>query len=115
MDWWLPIAATAPFILVLIASGFWANAHFAEFDELPRHFDWRGRATAFASRSMMAWALPVGLTVAMVLLALLITLTPPELRNGEPVTGVLIMGTGFVAAQLFVLWLTCRWAKQANR
>lgn len=105
-----PLFVSLPFVAILLASGVWASRRFARFDELPGHFDFRGRVTRMAPRRTMVWMLPVLFSVLLVFLALVMQGIPPELRNGSPVTAALIGGITLVAAQFFVLWLTDRWA-----
>lgn len=105
-----PLFVSLPFVAILLASGVWASRRFARFDELPGHFDFRGRVTRMAPRRTMVWMLPVLFSALLVFLALVMQGIPPELRNGSPVTAALIGGITLVAAQFFVLWLTDRWA-----
>lgn len=105
-----PLFVSLPFVAILLASGVWASRRFARFDELPGHFDFRGRVTRIAPRRTMVWMLPVLFSALLVFLALVMQGIPPELRNGSPVTAALIGGITLVAAQFFVLWLTDRWA-----
>lgn len=105
-----PLFVSLPFVAILLASGVWASRRFARFDELPGHFDFRGRVTRMAPRRTIVWMLPVLFSVLLVFLALVMQGIPPELRNGSPVTAALIGGITLVAAQFFVLWLTDRWA-----
>ena len=109
-----PLLVSLPFVVILLASGVWASRRFACFDQLPGHFDIRGRVTRMAPRRTMVWMLPVLFSLVLVFLALVTQGIPPEVRNGSPVTGALIGGITLVAAQFFVLWLTDRWARQQD-
>ena len=112
MGEWLPLLATVPFVAVLLASGRWANRRYARFDELPGHYDIRGRATTMAPRRVMAWMLPVLFSIVLVAIAIFTALVPPEYRNGDPLIGILVGGLGLLAGHALVLWLTERWANR---
>ena len=107
-----PLFVFLPFVAILLASGVWASRRFARFEELPGHFDFRGRMTRMAPRRTMVWMLPVLFSVVLVVLALMPQGVPPEHRNGDPVVAVAVGGITLVAAQCFVLWLTDRWARR---
>lgn len=107
-----PLFVSLPFVAMLLASGVWASRRFARFDELPGHFDVRGRVTRMAPRRTMVWMLPVLFSVVLVFLALVMQGVPAEQRNGDPVVGVVVAGITLVASQIFVLWLTDCWANR---
>ena len=75
-------------IALLLVSGAWTERHYRRFDQLPAHYDFRGRPTRFASRRVMAWLLPVTFSVMLVAVALVAAAAPPGLQNGDPVTGL---------------------------
>jgi uncharacterized membrane protein len=112
MQSWLPVLASLPFVALLLASGHWANRRFAAFDELPAHYGIDGEPTRFDSRRTMAWMLPVLFSIVLMVIALLTGLLPAEMRNGDPVTGVVVGGVFLLTGQIFVLWLTLRWARK---
>lgn len=98
-------------IMVLLASGWWTNTAYARFDQLPGHYDWRGRATRMERRSVMAWLLPVVFSVTLAALMVMLILLPAEMTNGDPSVGLYVAATSLVGAQGSVLWLLSRWAK----
>lgn len=108
---WSAISLALPFIAVLLASGAWASRRFAAFDELPGHFDFKGRASRLTPRKVMVWLLPATFSVMLLVISGAMGAIPRELQNGDPTTGILIVGITLVAAQGFVLWLTDRWAR----
>ncbi len=108
---WLPMAAALPFAALLLSSGAYADRRFARFDELPAHFDLAGKATRMAPRRTMAWMLPILFSIALVAIAILTSVLPRHMQNGDPVAGVIVGGLGLLAAQALVLWLTERWAR----
>ncbi len=108
---WLPLAATLPFVAVLLLSGLWANRRYRSFERLPAHFDIRGKADAYASRRTMVWMLPTLFSIMLVAIALFTIFLPRELQNGDPVVGVLVVGLALAGAQVFVLRLTESWAR----
>ena len=112
MAWWGSFLAAFPFAVILIASGFWANSRFARFDRLPSHFNIRGEADAFAPRRLMAWALPILFSLILLAIPVLVIVLPPEAQHGDPLPGVVLGGTSLVGAEIFVLWLTVRWARK---
>ena len=107
-----PLLISLPFVGVLLASGAWASRRFARFEQLPGHFDFRGRATRMAPRRVMVWMLPILFSAMLVFITLLTEMVPPEYRNGDPLVGALIGGVSLVGAQALVLWLTDRWARR---
>ena len=115
MAGWLPLAATLPFVAVLLGSGAWASRRYVGFDQLPSHFGITGKADSFAPRRVMSWLLPVLFSLAIVAIGTLSILIPPEMRNGDPVVGTLVGGVSLVGAQIFVLGLTERWARKQRK
>ena len=112
MSGWLPLAITAGTVIALVWSGFWANKRFADFDQLPGHFDFAGRATRLSPRRTMVWLLPIMFSVMMVVMSAAPYLVKSEYRNGDPLLGLVITAIALLGAQAFILWLTDRWAKQ---
>lgn len=104
-----------PTILLLFAAGLWTDRRFSRFDELPAHYDFRGRPTRFASRRLMAWLIPITFSVILVAILLTLVATPPELHKGDPLEGLIFSCITMLAAQLFVCWLHERWAQQQSR
>ena len=115
MGAWLPLAATLPFVAVLLGSGAWASRRYAGFDQLPSHFGLTGKADSFASRRVMTWLVPVLFSVVLVAIGTLSIAIPAEMRNGDPVVGTLVGGVGLVGAQIFLLWLTERWVREQRK
>lgn len=111
MTGWAPLAAALPFVAVLLASGAWANRRYARFERLPSHFGITGKADAYAPRGTMAWLLPLLFSAALIAIAVFVAVLPREMQNGDPLVGVMVGGSGLAGAQLFVLWLTERWAR----
>ncbi len=112
MGAWLPVVVTLPFVGILLASGVWAHRRFARFEELPGHYDFRGKPTRMAPRSVMVWMLPILFSATLLVIALATSLLPADAQNGDPVAGAIIGGVTVVAAQALVLWLTERWASR---
>ncbi len=98
-------------IMVLLVSGWWTNRAYARFDQLPGHYDWRGRATRMEKRSVMAWLLPVVFSITIVAIAALQMLLPPEMHNSDPSTPLFLLPCLLIGAQALVLRLLSRWAK----
>ncbi|GAA4051275.1 DUF1648 domain-containing protein [Parerythrobacter jejuensis] len=98
-------------ILALCGSALWTDRHYQRFDQIPAHYDFRGKATRLAPRTTMAWLLP-GIMVAMLLgFLILLTVIPAELQNGDPSSGLILMSVIFVLTQGLILWLLHRWAR----
>ena len=114
MGSWSAITLVLPFIAVLLASGAWAARRFAAFEQLPGHFDFKGRASRLTPRNVMVWMLPGLFSVMLSVSAAAMAAIPRAYQNGDPSTGILIAGLSFLAAQGFVLWLTDRWARQQD-
>lgn len=112
MTAWLPVLVAMPFAGLLLLSGPWAGGRYARFERLPGHYDIAGKPTRMASRTMMVWTLPVVCTFVLLAIAIYSAAVPPEMLNGDPVTGVVVGGIGLFAAQLLMLWLTARWASR---
>lgn len=106
----LTVAALA--IAVLLASGWWTDRRYRRFDQLPGHYDIKGRATRMDSRRSMAWLFPVMFSIVIALMAGLQVLLPPELHNGDPSAPLYILAPILVAAQGFALLLLRRWAER---
>nr|WP_298895248.1 hypothetical protein [uncultured Altererythrobacter sp.] len=112
MSGWLPLATTAGTVIVLVWSGFWANKHFADFDQLPGHFDWAGQASRLTPRRRMVWLLPIMFSFMMVAFAVMPYFVPGDYDPAGAIPWLLFTGASLLGAQAFVLWLTYRWAKQ---
>lgn len=108
----LTIVVALPFVGLLLLSGFWASRRYARFEELPGHYDIVGNPTRMAPRRTMVWMLPALFSFFLLAIAIFAPLIPRELQNGDPAIGVLFGGASSVAAQLFILWLTERWARR---
>lgn len=108
-EWW-PVIVCAPFLLLIMLSGLWANQRFKRFDRLPGHFDISGKATYLAPRSVIIWYIPISLAALLIAITLAGILIPGELQNGDAVTGVVFGGVCILGAQILILWLTERWA-----
>lgn len=111
---WLPLILCTPFVLLIMASGLWANRRFRRFKRLPGHFDITGKATYLAPRSLIIWYIPIVLSTVLIAIALAGVLVPRELQNGDAVTGVVLGGVCILGAQMLILWLTERWASRQN-
>ena len=114
MERWAPVAVALPFVSALIYSGFWAAKRYSRFDELPGHYGLDGEPTRMAPRRLMVWMLPVLFALSLVIIAGLAVMLPGGARNGNPVVGTLVGGAGLLGGQLFVLWLTDRWARNQS-
>ncbi len=110
----LVVALGVPTILLLLLSGLWADRRFAKFDELPAHYDFKGRPTRFASRRLMVWLTPFVFVSGLAITLLPMWLVPPEMQNGNPVTGAVLVCVVLLAGQGVILWLHDRWAKAQN-
>ena len=115
MSGWLPLAITAATVGLLLLSGRWASKRFAEFDKLPGHFDFAGRATRMTSRSRMVWLLPITFSAMMVVVAVMIYSVPGDYGSAGPLPWLIFTGGSLLGSQVFVLWLTDRWAKQKRK
>lgn len=102
-------------VILLLASGYWTNRRYAQFSELPGHYDLRGRATRMSPRSVMAWLLPITFSVCLTFFAVLFEVTPPQIINGDPNVGVLVMVVTLLGCQGLVLWLLGRWAASQDQ
>ncbi|MDC0886561.1 DUF1648 domain-containing protein [Altererythrobacter sp.] len=98
-------------ILFLCGSAIWTDQRYSRFDQIPAHYDFRGRATRFAPRTFMAWLVPALLSFILLGFPLLAIFIPAEMQNGDPTTGLIVMSLIFVGTQFFVLWLLGRWAR----
>lgn len=96
----------------MLISGWWTNTAYQRFDQLPGHYDWRGRVTRMEKRVTMAWLLPGMFSVILAVLMVLLLVLPPEMINGDPSVGLYLASAVLFASQLSVLWLLSRWAKQ---
>ena len=105
-----PLFITAPFVGILLASGEWAERRFARFDELPGHFDFRGRASRMTPRRTMVWLLPVTFSIMLVILAILTGLMAGAEAKPASLGGTFVSIAAVMAGQLLFLILTSRWA-----
>ena len=98
-------------LVLLIASGAWAEFRFADFDKLPMHYGVTGKPTRYGSRRLAIW-LPTGMLIFVVALnyVLMSTLSPEQI-NGDPHFGIMLTCGIIVVAQIFILWLHHRWAR----
>lgn len=111
----MPVVITLGTILILLASGHWANRRFSDFDLLPGHFDASGRASRMTPRKKMVWLLPVTFSFVIAVLTLMMYLVPESNRNGgDPLPVLAFSALCLLFAQGFVLWLTDRWANKAR-
>ena len=104
------IAIVVVSVIVLLSSGWWTDRTYQRFDHIPAHYDIRGNATRLTPRRPMAWAIPIGFSVFLIGLALVIEYIPPELQNGDPSLGIIAASIIMVIAQGFILLLLSRWA-----
>ncbi len=112
MTAWLPVMVALPFVGLLLLSGLWASRRYARFEQLPGHYDITGNPTRMASRATMVWMLPIAFSCVLLAIATFTVVLPREMLNGDPAIGALVGGVCLFAAQLFVLWLTERWAQR---
>ncbi len=112
---------TAPAIIIvliavalLLASGWWTDQTYRRFDQIPAHYDIRGKATRLTSRRQMAWAIPAGFSLFLIGFAAIVQFVPADLQNGDPTTGLITASLIMLAAQGFILWLLARWAASQN-
>ena len=99
-------------IAALLASGLWTELRFASFEKLPAHYDFRGEPTRYSSRSVMAWLLPCVFSIMLVVVTVAMSAIPEEVRNGDPLGGVIVCCATFLVAQALILWLHTRWAQR---
>ena len=108
----LVLALGLPTILLLLGSGLWADRRFARFDELPAHYDFKGRPTRFASRQTMVWLIPGVLVRVLGAVLLTFWLTRPELQKNNPIVVAIVICVTVLCAQSTILWLHDRWAHE---
>ena len=112
----LPVGAAALVcagvtIALLLASGAWTDRRYRQFDRIPGHYDFRGRATRLDPRRQMAWLLPVLFSLMIAGFIVLVSVVPPEMQNGDPSMGLALICVTLLGAQALVLWLLSRWAR----
>ena len=108
---WSAMAVAFPFVVLLLGSGIWASRRFARFEELPGHFDFKGRASRMTPRAVMVWMLPAVFSIMLIVVSGAMAAIPKDIQKGEATTGILICAVTFIAVQGLVLWLTDRWAR----
>ena len=101
-------------VALLLYSGAWTDRTYSRFDQIPAHYDLHGNATRLTSRRQMAWALPIGFSLMLFGLALLLTFLPPDRVHGNPKVAIWSFLLGLPAAQGLVLWLLARWASKQH-
>lgn len=96
-------------IVMLLGSGFWTDRTYRRFDELPGHYDFKGRPTRMAPRRVMAWLTPVVFSLMLAVMAIAIASLPRAIQN-SPDAGIIFASLTFLGAQGLILWLLQRWA-----
>ncbi len=99
-------------IAALLYSGYWTDRTYSRFEQIPAHYDIRGEATRLTARRPMAWALPIGFSILMAGLMLLLEFLPAQYINGDPRIAFWSVIILLPAAQLLILWLLARWASK---
>ena len=99
-------------VALLLASGWWTDRTYRRFDQIPAHYDIRGKATRLTSRRQMAWAIPAGFSLFLVGFAAIVHFVPADMQNGDPAMSLISASLIMLAAQGLVLWLLHRWAGQ---
>lgn len=100
-------------VAILLWTGRWTDQRYRRFDQLPVHYDFRGRPTRMAPRRTMAWLLPIVFSVMLSVIAVGAAILPREMQN-NPDFGLVFASVTLVAAQGFVLWLLARWARKQS-
>jgi len=98
----------------LVLSGLWAQTRFSRFEQLPAHFDVRGRATRLAPQRFVIWLTPVMFLITNGAIIALIIILPPQMINGDPNVAVYVSSAIILFAQGLVLWLLERWARNQD-
>lgn len=110
------VLTTAAIAALLVAAIAWRTAsRLRPFDQLPTHFDLRGRADAFGPRRVILVTVPAILITTLAGIAATLVLVPRDLQNGNPVVGMAVCGIAVVGAQVLVAWLLGRWAAEQKR
>ncbi|TWJ09372.1 hypothetical protein [Altererythrobacter ishigakiensis] len=113
MGGWLPLAITAGTVILLILSGAWANRRFADFEQLPGHYDFAGRGSRMTPRRTMVWLLPMMFSVMIGVYGAMAVFVPGAAGGLNELPWWLVFSAGcLLGAQALVLWLTDRWAKR---
>jgi len=95
-------------IAMMLGTGFWTNHRYSRFEHLPAHFDLRGRPTRFASRTQIAWLLPVVLSVLLLVVILALSAFPEDLRGADPFSASALCCLAMLGALALELWLLSR-------
>jgi hypothetical protein len=101
-------------VIFLLYTGYWTDRRYARFEQFPAHYDFRGRATRLSPRKQMAWAVPIGLSVLLIGLVMLLEVMPAQYINDDPEIAIWSMIIGFPLVQALVLWLLSRWAARQS-
>lgn len=104
------MAFVAIAIVALLVSGGWTDRTYRRFSELPGHYDFKGRPTRMAPRRVMAWLIPIVFSLMLAVSTVAIAMVPPELQNGSPDAGLVLIVITCLGAQGLILWLLHRWA-----
>ena len=107
---WLPVVVALPFVGLLLLSGLWASRRYARFERLPGHYDMAGNPTRMAPRHTTVWMLPIIFSLVLLAIVTFTIVLPREMLNGDPAIGAFVGGVCLSGAQVFVLWITERWA-----
>ena len=97
-------------VSVLFGLALRTSRRFGRFEQLPTHFDLRGRADAFGPARVILWIVPGILMSTLALIAAIMVIVPREAQNGNPVVGIVITVVTLVGAQVLIAWLLERWA-----
>ena len=106
-----PLLVTAPFVLILLASAWWAERRYARFDWLPSHFGFSGAANSFVPRRLMTLGLPLTLGTVLTFIAAASIFAPADLHDSSPAASVVISGAGMLFAEGLTLWLVECWVR----
>lgn len=101
-------------VAVLLGLALRTSRRFQGFEQLPTHFDLRGRADAFGPGHVILWVVPGILMSTLALIAAIMIIVPREMQNGDPVTGMLICVSALIGAQVLIIWLLGRWAAEGD-
>lgn len=97
------------FSFVLIGVAIWANARFVAENRLPMQWWLNGEVTWSAPRPIALAFFPAISIVSLLGFALLLSNSPPRTgQEGMVVPGFIALGTIFLAAQLFHVWMVDR-------
>jgi len=94
------------FVAILAGLSVWANARFQKHERLPMQWSLAGTVNWMAPRALALTLIPVlgtGLLGFITLLAL--NVAPRPAQEGMVLPATMLIGAGFVGAQLFHFWL----------